>query len=221
MPCCTRYCAAETHFGKERAQGDLRDYQLKGAQGITRIMVEELKRLPLEGKQLLDVGGGIGIIGAELAASGLAGATMVEASPAYVEVAQAEMKPRFGSRPANFVLGDFALIADTVPAADLVTLDRVVCCYPDFDALLRAAAGRTRETLAFSYPRDRWYVRIGVAMENLLRRIKGKSFTVVVHPEKGMRSTLEQAGLKQSGRRETFSWAVDLYRRAEARPSVA
>src|SRR5215469_7448808 len=145
MPCCTRYCAAETHFGKERAEGDLRSYQLKGAKGITQIMLEELKRLPLAGKQLLDVGGGIGIIGMELAASGLSGATMVEASPAYLEVAQAEMKTRYGSHPAKFVLGDFALIASTLPVADLVTLDRVVCCYPDFSALLAAAAGRTRE----------------------------------------------------------------------------
>ena len=214
MPCCTRYCAAETHFGKERAEGDLRKYQLKGAQSITQIMVEELKRLPLAGKQLLDVGGGIGIIGMELASSGLARATMVEASPAYIEVAQAEMKPRYGSRPAEFALGDFALIADTLSAADLVTLDRVVCCYPDFRALLAAAAGRTRETLALSYPRDRWYVRAGVTMENLLRRMKGKSFAVVVHPEKEMRATLEQAGLKHSARRETFFWAVDVYRRA-------
>jgi len=213
MPCCTRYCA-ETHFGKERAESDLRTYQLKGVQGITRIVVEEVKRLPLAGKELLDVGGGIGIIGIELAASGVSGATMVEASPAYLEVAQAEMKPRYGSRPTEFVLGDFAQIAGSLPAADLVTLDRVVCCYPDFHALLAAAAGRTRETLVLSYPRDRWYVRAGVAMENLLRRIKGKSFTVVVHPEYQMRSTLEQAGLEQSGRRETFFWAVDLYRRA-------
>ena len=214
MPCCTRYCAAETHFGKQRAEGDLRKYQLKGAQGITRIMLEELRRLPLAGKQLLDVGGGIGIIAMELASSGLSRATLVEASPAYIETAQAEMKPRFGSRLTEFILGDFALIADTMPVADFVTLDRVVCCYPDAPALLGAAAGRTRETLAFSYPRDRWYVRAAVAIENLLRRLKGKSFTVVVHHEHEMRSTLEQAGLKQSGRRETFSWAMDIYSRA-------
>jgi hypothetical protein len=44
------------------------------------------------------------------------------------------------------------VIAGTLPDADVVTLDRVVCCYPDPEALLGAAA-KTRQVLAFTYPR--------------------------------------------------------------------
>lgn len=90
-------------------------------------MLAELRRWPLEGQQLLDVGGGIGVISAELAGTGIADATVVEASPAYLEVARREVETRYGSRPTQFILGDFAAIADTLPDADVVTLDRVVC----------------------------------------------------------------------------------------------
>jgi hypothetical protein len=74
---------------------------------------------------------GIGVIGAELAGTGLASATLVEASPAYLDVARAEIELRWESRPTRFLLGDFPTIADTLTDADVVTLDRVVCCYPD------------------------------------------------------------------------------------------
>jgi magnesium-protoporphyrin O-methyltransferase len=213
MNCCTQYSAAEAHFGAKIAERDLQGYRRRGAQGITKILLQELRRLPLEGKELLDVGGGIGIIAADLADVGLASVTLVEASPSYLEAARKELETRYASRRAQFLLGDFSLIASTVPGANLVTLDRVVCCYPDDAALLRAAAKKTHQVLALTYPRDRWYVRAAIAMENALRRAKGDAFRAFVHPEQRLGATLEAEGLVRFARRETFSWALDLYRR--------
>ena len=88
MGCCTAYCAAEAQFGSKRAERDLRRYRRRGADKITRLMLAELRRWPLEGRNLLDVGGGIGVIIAELADTHMASAAMVEASPAYLEVAR-------------------------------------------------------------------------------------------------------------------------------------
>jgi hypothetical protein len=81
-----------------------------------------------------------------------------------------------GSRPTRFLLGDFAAIAATLCDADVVTLDRVICCYPDAEALLRGAAGRARRLLAFTYPRDRWYMRVSTALQNFWRRLRGNEF---------------------------------------------
>ncbi len=213
MDCCTRYCAAETQFGRKVAERDLRRYQRRGAEGITRIMLAELRRWPLRGHDLLDVGGGIGIIGTELARDGVASVTLVEASPSYLEVARGEIEQRYPSRPGKFLLGDFALIADSLADADVVTLDRVVCCYPNDAALLHAAAARTRHLLAFTYPRDRWCVRAGIAIQNFLRRLSGSVFRVFVHSPQQMSAKLEAAGLVRVARRETLAWALDLYYR--------
>ena len=213
MVCCTGYCAAEAQFNQKRAERDLRRYRRRGADATTRLMLEELRRWPLKGRRLLDVGGGIGVIGRELAGSGVASATFVEASPAYLEVARREVGLKFGSRPTQFVLGDFALIAGTLPEADVVTLDRVVCCYPDAEALLGAAAARTRQLLAFTYPRDRWYVRALFAVVNLSMRLTGKEFRAFVHAPERMEAVLEAAGLVRNARREMLVWTFDLYRR--------
>jgi magnesium-protoporphyrin O-methyltransferase len=214
MMCCTGYCAAEVQFGRKTAERDLRRYRRRGADATTRLLVAELRRWPLEDRCLLDVGGGIGVISRELANTRLASATIVEASPAYMEVARQQVGPEFGSRPIQFIVGDFALIASTMPDADVVTLDRVVCCYPDAEALLVAAAARTRELLAFTYPRDRWYVRTMFALANFWLRVTGKKFRVFVHAPERMAAVLEAAGLVRALQRETLVWMLDVYHRA-------
>lgn len=215
MTCCTGYCAAQTQFDGKRAEQDLRRYRRRGADLTTRLLLEELQRQPLEGRRLLDVGGGIGVISAELADTGVASVTMVEASPAFLEVARREVGSRYGSRHTQFILGDFAAVADTVPKADVVTLDRVVCCYPDSEALLRKAAERTLRLFAFTYPRYRWHVRMMIALENFWRRLTGNKFRAFVHLPPRMEAVLEVAGLVRAMRRETLVWVVELYRRED------
>lgn len=213
MACCTGYCAAETQFDGKVAERDLRRYRRRGADVSTRLLLDELRRWPLEGRRLLDVGGGIGVISAELADTGVASVTMVEASPAYLEVARREIGSRYGLRPTQFILADFAAMAGTLPDADVVTLDRVVCCYPDGEALLREAAARTRQLLAFTYPRNRWYIRMMIALENFWRRLTGNKFRSFVHPPQLMEAALAAAGLVCDTRRETFVWVLELYGR--------
>jgi 2-polyprenyl-3-methyl-5-hydroxy-6-metoxy-1,4-benzoquinol methylase len=213
MVCCSGYCAAVAQFNHKVAERDLRRYRRRGADATTRLMLAELRRWPLEGRRLLDVGGGIGVISRELADTGVASATIVEASSAYLEVARREAGSQDGSRPTHFILGDFAVIADTLPEADVVTLDRVVCCYPDAEALLQQAAGRARQLLAFTYPRDRWYVRALIGLENFWRRLTGKEFRAFIHGPGRMGAVLEAAGLVRHARRDTSVWRLDLYRR--------
>jgi 2-polyprenyl-3-methyl-5-hydroxy-6-metoxy-1,4-benzoquinol methylase len=208
-------CAAKKQFDGKVAERDLKRYRRRGPDAVTRLMLAELRRWPLQGEDLLDVGSGIGVIGAELADAGLASATLVDASPAYLGVARAEIELRYESRPTRFLLGDFAMIADTLTDADVVTLDRVVCCYPDAEALLRGAASRTRRLLAFSYPRDRWYMWILTALENFWRRLRGSPFRTFVHWPERMGAALEAAGLVRVARQGTLVWVLDLYRRRE------
>jgi 2-polyprenyl-3-methyl-5-hydroxy-6-metoxy-1,4-benzoquinol methylase len=216
MVCCTGYCAAEAQFNSKMAKRDLRRYPRRGADATTRLILTELRRWPLEGRHLLDIGGGIGVISGELADTTVASAVTVEASPAYLEVARREVGPKYGSRSTQFVLGDFAVIAGTLPDADMVTLDRVVCCYPDPEALLGAAAAKTRQVLAFTYPRDRWYVRAMFALGNFWLRLTRKKFRAFVHGPERMAAVLEAAGLVRATQRNTLVWMLDLYHRSAA-----
>ena len=214
MTCCPGPCAAAAHFDPKIAERDLRRYQRHGPDASTRILLAELRRRPLEGFHLLDVGAGIGVIAAELAGAGLASVTLADASPSSLEVARRHVAPRYASRPVQFILGDFTVAADSLPDADIVTLDRVVCCYPDAEALLRRAASRARQIVAFTYPRDKWYVRIAIVLENLWFRVSGNPFRAFLHSPLRMASVLETVGFVRASHLATLQWALDLYRRA-------
>jgi len=195
------------------AERDLRRYQRHGPDVSTRILLSELRRWPLQGLRLLDVGGGSGVIAVELAGAGLASVTLADASAAYLEVARRLLASRDASCPAQFILGDFAVTADSLPDADIVTLDRVVCCYPDVEVLLRGAAARARRMVAFTYPRDRWYMHAAVVLENSWYRLRENPFRAFVHSPQRMASVLESAGFVRAARHATLQWALDLYRR--------
>jgi predicted TPR repeat methyltransferase len=214
MNCCANPIAAQ--FDRRKAEEDLRRYRRQGPDPTTRLLLAELRRWPLEGATMLDIGGGIGVIGAELA-DVLDSTTHLEAAPAYLEVARRELIRRLGADRARFLEGDFVRIADTVPAADVVTLDRVVCCYADGIALLGQAAAKARHLLALSYPRAHWHVRFVVWLSNLWRRVTGNPYRGFVHAPARLKEQLEQAGLVQAGRRGTIAWLVDVYRRPDTR----
>jgi hypothetical protein len=162
----------------------------------------------------LDIGGGIGVLSLELLAAGVSAATHVEAASAYSDVAAQEAGSRRVGDRLRLVQAD-AVDADArLPDAELVALDRVVCCYPDWVALLNVAAKHCRRHLALSYPRDRWYVRLFVRLDNGRRRLARNTFRTFVHPVSEMERFLTKAGFTRVDERNGFAWAVAIYARS-------
>ena len=211
---CSAHCAATDRlFGAKAAEGDLKRYRRKGPDPSTRLLLEELRRGPLDGVSVMDIGGGIGVLGLELLAAGARQVVQVDASTAYLAAAQRQYAERGWTERHRAVPGDFATIPQVPEPADIVTLDRVVCCYPDYERLLVRASHCARGTLALSYPRNRWYVRAILGLENLWRWIRRDAFRSFVHPTARIAEVLEHAGLRRVARRGTAIWAVDVYRR--------
>ena len=92
-----------------------------------------------------------------------------------------------------------------------MALDRVVCCYPSFAPLLEASARHATRCLAISYPRDVWYMRGAVVVDNALRRLRGESFRTFVHPADRMVAIVERCGLTLAARRRTPVWSADVF----------
>jgi magnesium-protoporphyrin O-methyltransferase len=213
MPCeCCKI--TNDQFNDETADADLKDYHRKGPAKHTRLILAAVRSLGLKDASLLDVGGGIGAIYHELFADSISRATHVDASSAYLNAARAETERRGNAGRVEFVHADFTDVAGTVPQADVVTLDRVVCCYPDYRGLLKAAAGRSRRALALAYPRDNWLSRAVVKVMNLTLRFMRDPFRVFVHPVAAMDALLNAEGLHRVSLSRLFVWEVALYQRS-------
>ena len=213
MTCC--HCeATDQEFDARTARRDLRRFERRGPDVTTRHILTMVRELSLPpAAALLDVGGGIGAIHHTLLDQGFARALQVDASSAYLEVAAAEARKRGHADRVEFRRADFPAVASSLPMADVVTLDRVVCCDPDCARLLGAAAGRARQALAFSYPRVRWFVRLVIGLFNVSNRLRGRAFQAHLHSPAKMAGILERAGLRRRKSAQAFFWAVEIYER--------
>jgi hypothetical protein len=140
-------------------------------------------------------------------------ATHVDASSAYLRQAKQESARRGNSDSVEFVHADFTDIADQLPKADIVTLDRVVCCYPDFRRLLTAAADHSQKVLALTYPRETWYMRFALQIANFFQRLRRDPFRVFLHPIAEMDELLERQGFRRVSLRRLFVWEMALYQK--------
>jgi hypothetical protein len=213
MPnCCCQ--DVDQVFGDRTAQRDLRRYRKRGPSKPTRLLLEAIRREGIEGSTLLDVGGGIGVIELELLAAGAARATNVEASAAYLRAAREEAARRGNADRISFESGDFVALAERVEPADVVTLDRVICCYPDMESLVARSAERARRVYGLVYPRDRWWVAAGIRLTNLFMRVTRRAYRAYLHRPGAVDAVARAHGLTpRLSRRAGPFWQIALYAR--------
>jgi SAM-dependent methyltransferase len=212
VSCCDAPAWA-SQFDKRRALRDLRDYRRHGPAATTRALIDALRRGGVEHSTLLDIGGGVGAIQFELLAAGARDATSVDASLDYLAAAREEAARRGVTSLIRFEQGDFVDLAPQIPAADVVTLDRVVCCYAQMEPLVRLSAERCRRLFGLVYPRDLWLERAVVRVQNVIRRLWGNPFRSYVHSVAAMDALIRSLGFELRQKMRTFVWEVAVYQK--------
>lgn len=211
--CCQ---VTDSAFSEDEAKANLKDYRRRGPANQTKLILEAVRSLRLKNATLLDIGGGVGAIYNELLKDMAREAIHVDASSAYLKAAKEEAARQGHGEQVQFIHADFTDVAADLPQVDVVTLDRVVCCYPNFRELLNAAASKSRTAIAMTYPREVWWTRLAMALMNLYQRIVKDPFRAFVHPVAEMESVLNHAGMKKISTRRLFVWEMALYQREGA-----
>ena len=212
--CCGPHCTATaTHFAQSRAEADLKRYHTKGLDKRGQLLLQGLVRLRVQNASVLDIGAGVGAMTFELFKHGATSAVVADAAPAFLQSAREEAE-RTGVRDQiRFEQGNFVETSDSIAPADVVVLDRAVCCYPDWTTLLERAASRCRRMLGLTYPRNRPDVRFVIGFENFRRRLSKDDFRAFVHRPAEMHEALQASGLERVSRAHTLAWHIDVYER--------
>jgi hypothetical protein len=216
MSCCPHCRDADAFFGQRDAAQRLARYQRRGPEGTTRLLVEALRAAGVADATVLEIGGGVGVVHHELLRAGAARAVDIDASAAYLATARTESQRLGHAERAAYVYGDFVALAPTVGPAAIVALDRVVCCYPDMPALVGTAAARAERLLGLVYPRDAWWVRLGMVLLNMGLALQRSAFRIFCHPTAAVDAQIRQAGLTLRQRRTRGMWQVVVYERIAA-----
>ena len=208
MPSCCECEAIDRHFAAARAAEELATYTRRGPTGTSRLILGALRGLSPPIDSLLDIGAGIGVLHHELIETGTRSAVHVEAASAYIAAAQEESARRGHAGRVRFLHGDFLALAPSIAPADLVALDRVVCCYAALEPLIRSSAEKAARFYALSFPHDRWYVRAHTRWQNYRRQRAGNAFRTFVHPVPEIYALIRAGGFVVRRSCRTLTWQV-------------
>jgi predicted RNA methylase len=212
ITCCGHCEDADDLFSRRTAARDLRRYRKSGPRGSTRLLIDALRRAGVRGRTLLDIGGGVGAIQHDLLQRGAASAMQVDASMAYLQASRDEAGRRGHRERVEYLYGDFVALAPELPAADIVTLDRVICCYPDMEGLVTASLSKAKELCGLVYPRERVATRFALAIGNTLLRLRGSSFRGYLHSD-AVDALIRSHGFRRRSHAQTLLWHVVTYAR--------
>lgn len=211
---CSRCRSIEAKFDEATARKDLRRWHRKGPLRTTELLLDAITREGVEGATFLDVGGGVGAISHHLMARGARRGVHADASAAYLAASRSEAEARGHAERMRYLEGDFVELASEVEPADLVTLDRVICCYPDMPALVDASASRARRLYGLVLPRVTWYTRLAFRVINLAQALLRDPFRVFLHDTEAVEARVRSHGFEKRHESRTFVWRVQVYARS-------
>jgi SAM-dependent methyltransferase len=218
---CAQCNGIVQEFNDRLARRELRRYRRRGPVGSTRTLLEALRKQGVAGRSFLDVGGGVGAVQHELMAAGASHGTHVDASPAYLAAARDEAQRRGHADRMRYLEGDFVTLASELNAADVVTLDRVICCYDDMAALVDASASRARLLLGLVFPREHLFMRFGVRVLNFVQRIRRRPFNVFLHGTAAVEARIRTHGFRKVVHAHSPLWQIHLYLKDGTDPAAS
>jgi len=213
MSCCSIPCTDTSRFFSRLTRLYRWRFSLFGFEKSQRQLIDGIRRAGVEGNTLLEIGCGAGHLQRALLQSGAHRGVGVDLSARLIGEARLEAQRAGLAARTDYRQGDFVDLADEMEPADIVVLDKVVCCYPDAERLLAAALNRTRRVLALTYPRDRAATRAGVALMTALLRLAGCRFRPYVHDPASIEHCIRRAGFHLHSRSHTFAWVTDIHLR--------
>jgi len=182
-------------FTERVARKDARRYLRHGLPPRARRLKSFIEAsLDLRDRSTLEIGSGVGAFTVELARSGTTHSQGVDATLAVVNEAARVAREKGVADRVSFEVADFTAVADGLEPADLVLLDRVVCCYPDWQALLQPAAAHARHAIALSYPAESTFTHLAVRTLNAGQALLGRKFRMHLHPPARMHDLLRSNG---------------------------
>lgn len=187
---------------------------------VTKALLAELEAAGLAGRTVLDVGCGAGDLALATLSHGAARAHGVDLGRGAIARAEELAQERGLADRASFEVGDGA----TAPLdpADVVVLNRVVCCYPDARGLLDHTLAVTGSVYAFTAPVDRGMAgalnHLQTAVWNRWYALRSKryaGFRTFVHDVDAIDARVRAAGFAPRIRtRRRFVWELAVYARS-------
>lgn len=211
MSCCCPHSRSASRFFSFFARRYRKRFEKKGFEPSQKQLMEGLERVGYQGCSILEVGSGVGHVHQTMLEQGAASAVGIDLAPEMIKQAEQWAEDRGLADRTRYLTGDFIHQVDAVETADVCIMDKVVCCYPDAEGLVRATLARTSKIYALTYPRNRWYVRLAMAVAVLGLKFIRSEFRPYVHDPELIEQWVLAQGYKKIFEATTLVWLTQVY----------
>jgi SAM-dependent methyltransferase len=188
-------------------------FRLFGLERTQRQIIEGIRHAGILGAELLEIGCGPGYLQRTLLRLGASRATGVDLSGAMLAIARTDAAAEGLTDRTDYRQGDFTQMADQVPVADVVVLDKVICCYPDWEAMVAASLERARRVYALTIPRDRSLTRAGLGVMRWGLHRMGCCYQPFIHDPARIEERVLASGFRKIEEARTAGWLTRIYTR--------
>ena len=208
--CCDEELAFIGGDGRD-AKKDLAALRNRGPRPTTQELIAAIQGQGVNGATIMDVGAGVGAVHIALLEAGAGRAIDVDASREFLAAAKEEAERRGLADLVTYRYGDVVELASDLPASDVVSLDLVICCYPNLPALAAAVLTVRPRLVGLTYPRDVWWMRVFMWLYNLVHAAWRSPSRYFAHRQSQLRSLMTSAGYSEIYDRGSAACRVVLY----------
>ena len=213
MHCCAVPCN-DTNRLFSRLAGFYRwRFRVFGFEKTQKQLLQGILDAGIDNASIMEIGCGTGHLHRKLLEQGATNATGVDISENMLDQARRLSADSALTDRTCYAQGDYADLADELDDADITIMDKVVCCYPDPERLLKAALPKTRRIIALTYPRDRVYTRVAIAVAAKTLTLLGSDFRPYVHKPEDIHRWITQQGFTPLSLKNVFAWQTEIYQR--------
>ena len=211
MNCCSGTDRFFSFFAKSYAKR----LEKKGFEESQNQLFSALKSIGYDNQSVLEIGCGTGFFHQKMIQSGASRATGIDISKKMIDYAESLASKKGLEEKTEYSIGDFVESHDQYDEHDVLVLDKVICCYPDSETLIKYSTGKCRKSYALSYPRDSWIPRFSFGVIRFILTLVKSGFKPKIYPVSWVVEQIEKAGFKRSTHWQDYFWISEVYQRID------
>lgn len=213
MHCCGADSTATGRFFSYFAGFMRWRYERFGLEKTQRQLVAGIGHEGLTGTSILEIGCGVGFLHQSLLKHGAETAVGIDLSERMLYEAHRLAESQGLLEKTHYRLGDFVELSNRLEPADIIILDKVVCCYPDAELLVATSLDKTTAVIALTYPRKHLATRAYIGLYNGFFWLIRTTFRNYIHDPAQIEAWIEDRGFKKVFEDETLLWLTQVYAR--------
>jgi magnesium-protoporphyrin O-methyltransferase len=162
---------------------------------------------------VLDIGCGAGQVHLALLKEGADHALGIDLSDAMLKEAQKFAASLGFTSRTQYVLGDFTQLSPSIPASDIIILDKVVCCYEHLDDLIQKSTGKTKRVFALTHPKENLLTKALFKGHEAMAKLLRWDFHPFWHDWSRMKSRILSEGFTLQYEQSTLTWHALVFQR--------